>query len=65
MWSAKMILNTTRETLDGFIHQTVSPNVSLLATDEHPAYGKLGKLYSHGVIQHREGDLCSRQRSYQ
>ena len=37
-----MILNTSRETLDGFIHQTVSPNVTLLATDEHLAYGKLG-----------------------
>ena len=50
-----MILNTSRETLDGFIHQTVSPNVSLLATDEYPAYGKLGKLYAHGIVRHREG----------
>jgi len=52
---AKMILNTSRETLGRFHPPDVSPNVSLLATDEHPAYGKLGKLYAHGVIQYREG----------
>ena len=52
----KMIENTKRETLDGFIHQTVSPNVSLLTTDEHPAYGKLNKLFPHQIIQHREGE---------
>ena len=51
-----MILNTTRETLDGFIHQTVSPNVALLATDEHPAYGKLGKLYAHQFVRHSQGE---------
>ena len=52
----KMILNTKRETLDGFIHQTVSPNVTLLTTDEHPAYGKLSKLYPHQIVRHREGE---------
>jgi transposase-like protein len=52
----RMIENTKRETLDGFIHQTVSPNVSLLTTDEHPAYGKLSKLYPHQIVRHREGE---------
>jgi len=56
-----MILNTSRETLDSFIHQTVSPNVSLLATDEHPAYGPLSKLYPHQIVQHREGEYVRGQ----
>ena len=51
----RMIENTKRETLDGFISNVVSPNVSLLATDEHPAYGRLNRIYAHQVIQHREG----------
>jgi hypothetical protein len=50
----QMIQNTRRETLNGFIAKVVSPNVELLTTDEHPAYGKLNKLYPHEVIQHRD-----------
>jgi hypothetical protein len=50
-----MIENTKREILDGFVHQTVSPNVSL-TTDEHPAYGKLNKLYAHQIVRHCEGE---------
>jgi transposase-like protein len=51
----QMIENTSRETLDGFISKVVSPNVSLLATDEYPAYGRLDRIYAHQIIQHREG----------
>jgi transposase-like protein len=50
----RMIENTSRETLDGFIHKVVSPNVELLTTDEHPAYGKLNRIYPHQIIQHRD-----------
>jgi transposase-like protein len=49
-----MIETTSRETLDGFIRKTVSSEVSLLATDEHPAYGRLDRLYPHQIIQHRD-----------
>jgi hypothetical protein len=49
-----MILNTNRETLNGFIAKVVSPNVELLTTDEHPAYARLNQLYPYEVIQHRD-----------
>ena len=37
----KAMENTKRETLRKFVKETVSADVTLLATDEHPAYGKL------------------------
>ena len=47
------IENTKRETLNKFVKETVSDDVTLLATDEHPAYGKLSD-YPHEIIQHRD-----------
>jgi IS1 family transposase len=48
------IENTKRETLNKFVKETVSSSVTLLATDEHPAYSKLDNEYPHEVIQHRD-----------
>jgi transposase-like protein len=48
------IQNTKRETLQKFVKETVSSQVTLLATDEHPAYGKLDDEYPHEVIQHKD-----------
>jgi transposase-like protein len=48
------IENTKRETLQKFVKETVSSGVTLLATDEHPAYGKLDAEYPHEVIPHRD-----------
>ncbi|HKR96722.1 MAG TPA: IS1595 family transposase, partial [Candidatus Angelobacter sp.] len=53
---AKAIANTRRSTLNGFIRQVVSPNVALLATDEHPAYGKLKAEYPHAIVRHRDNE---------
>ena len=50
----KAIENTRRETLNEFVKETVSTDVTLLATDEHPAYGKLTQGYPHGVVRHGE-----------
>jgi transposase-like protein len=50
----KAIENTKRETLNKFVRETVSSSVKLLATNEHPAYGKLDNEYPHQVIQHRD-----------
>jgi transposase-like protein len=50
----RMIENTRRETLNKFVKQSVSNEVSLLATDEHPAYGNLKPDYPHEIIQHRD-----------
>jgi transposase-like protein len=48
----RAIKNTRRETLNKFVREVVGKDVSL-ATDEHPAYGKLSQEYAHAVIQHR------------
>jgi hypothetical protein len=48
------IENTKRETLRKFVEETVGSGVTLLATDEHPAYGKLAPEYPHQIIQHRD-----------
>jgi ISXO2-like transposase domain len=50
----KAIENTRRETLNEFVKETVSTDVSLLATDEHPAYGKLNAKYPHQIVRHGE-----------
>jgi hypothetical protein len=50
----RAIENTKRETLQKFVKETVSSGVSLLATDEHPAYGRLDPEYPHQTIQHRD-----------
>jgi transposase-like protein len=50
----KAIENTRRETLNDFVKATVSTDVTLLATDEHPAYGKLGTAYPHQFVRHNE-----------
>jgi len=50
----KAIENTRRETLNDFVKATVSEDVTLLATDEHPAYGKLNAVYPHEFVRHGE-----------
>ncbi len=51
---ARVIESFDRETLVGFIHETVSNKVSLLATDDLRAYDRLGKEYPHGFVRHRD-----------
>jgi hypothetical protein len=52
----KAIENARRSTLDGFIQKVVSPNVELLTTDEHPAYGELKAVYPHAIVRHRDNE---------
>jgi transposase-like protein len=49
---ARVIENTSKETLDAFVRETVSTKVSLLSTDEYMSYRKLGLMYPHGVVHH-------------
>jgi transposase-like protein len=51
----KVIENTDTETLDGFVHSAVGPNVSLVSTDEHSGYRLLGRDLPHGVVRHSAG----------
>ena len=51
---ARMIENTRTETLEHFVTQAVSTEVSLLATDEHNGYLDLKRSgYNHGSVNHR------------
>jgi transposase-like protein len=50
----KAIERTDRATLNRFVKEAVSHKVTLLATDEHPAYGKIPD-YPHEIIRHGDG----------
>jgi transposase-like protein len=51
----KVIENTDTETLDGFVHSAIGPNVSLVSTDEHSGYRLLDRDLPHGVVRHGSG----------
>jgi hypothetical protein len=42
----------SKETLDRFVRQTVSPRVSLVATDDAPQYEDLKPDYPHDSVNH-------------
>ena len=49
---ARCLDRMTKEALQSFVRETVSTNVSLLATDEYPAYRSLKGEYKHGHVHH-------------
>jgi transposase-like protein len=49
---AECLDRMTKEAMQRFVRETVSTNVSLLATDEYAAYKSLGGEYSHGSVHH-------------
>jgi transposase-like protein len=54
---AKVIERTDTATLQGFVKETVSDKVSLVATDEHSAYTKLtGEGFPHQSVTHSQGE---------
>ena len=53
---ARVIENTSRETLDAFVRMAVADDVSLISTDEFSAYRHLGLTYPHGVVRHGVGE---------
>ncbi|MGP0060456.1 MAG: IS1595 family transposase [Beijerinckiaceae bacterium] len=56
---ARVIENTDTATLDGFVREAVSEKVSLLATDEHSGYRKLGDLFAHEFVRHGRGEYVN------
>ena len=52
---ARVIENADTRTLDGFVRQAVSEKVSLIVSDEHPGYRKLGKDFDHRYVSHASG----------
>jgi transposase-like protein len=53
---AKMIQSTTIATVDKFVREAVADNVTLVATDEHPAYNVMSPRLPHEVVTHSSGE---------
>lgn len=52
---ARVLERVTKKALQTFVHETVSTDVSLLATDEHRGYIGLGETFNHGSVHHAAG----------
>jgi transposase-like protein len=52
---ARVVDNVKRDTLEKFVHATVSDKVSLLCTDDFDGYNRMHYRYPHGVIDHSRG----------
>jgi len=48
----KLIENADRVTMSQFVRETVADNVSLVATDEHAGYHRLGRTFPHKSVNH-------------
>jgi hypothetical protein len=56
MWCARVIERTDAATLNRFVRETVSHEVSLLSTDDHRGYQNLHPSYRHGLVRHADGE---------
>jgi transposase-like protein len=56
---ARVIENTSAETLMGFVREAVSTKVSLISTDEHKGYLRLGDEFPHGTVEHWSGEYVA------
>lgn len=52
---ARVIANTSRQVLEGFVKMAVSEKVSLISTDEFGGYSRLAQRYPHGTVNHSHG----------
>lgn len=48
----EVIESTDRLTMSQFVRKTVDTRVSLVATDEHHGYARLGQMYPHETVHH-------------
>jgi transposase-like protein len=58
---AQVIGSASAPTIKSFIRQTVSDDVSLVATDNAPAYVTLNKEYPHESVDHSKGEYVRGQ----
>ena len=49
---ARVLDRVTKDAMQAFVRETVSTDVSLLATDEHRGYVGLGDTYYHDTVMH-------------
>lgn len=56
---ARVIEHADNATLDGFVREVVSEDVSLISSDEHHGYRRLrGAGYPHETVRHRAGEYA-------
>jgi len=53
---ARVVQKTDTATLDGFVHEVVSPKADLVMTDEHSAYRHLDRTFDHQTVAHSAGE---------
>ncbi len=56
---ARVIENTSRETLDAFVRFAVSEKVSLISTDEWKGYNGLKRDFPHGFVRHSRDEYVA------
>lgn len=56
---ARVIENTTQETLTRFVRKVVSSKVSLISTDEHKGYLRLNDYFPHASVDHWSGEYVA------
>jgi transposase-like protein len=55
--TCQMLERVTGNIMDEFVEETVSSNVSLVATDDHKGYARLDRLgYQHETVRHAQGE---------
>jgi transposase-like protein len=52
---ARVIANTSSDTLNRFVRETISHRVSLISTDDHTGYRHLDRIFPHGMVHHNQG----------
>lgn len=56
---ARVIENTSSDTLMRFVREAVSTKVSLISTDEHRGYLHVGREFPHGTVDHWSGEYVA------
>jgi transposase-like protein len=53
--TCQVLDRVTGQKMDEFVRRTVSDKVSLVATDEHQGYARLGQKFTHETVKHSAG----------
>lgn len=56
---ARVIVNTSKATLDAFVNEVVSHKVSLICTDEYLGYRNVWKLAKHKTVCQSAGEYVN------
>jgi transposase-like protein len=54
--TCQVLDRVTGTKMDEFVRRTVSDKVSLVATDEHQGYARLGRKFPHETVKHSAGE---------